>query len=161
MRDELDDHPEDYFSLTYEDWCDLLSTIEVIGERKRAEDHIKKIASARAASLSDSNESVRIPRRKKANTGVLNSHNSPSRAYDRYHGAQRYCILCKKAGMPERKYASHSTEDCTDVRTKRSTKDGMGDPLEVGIILCNSIGSMKKNGRRNRNPSIIKTRFYI
>ena len=29
MRDELDDHPEDYHSLTYEDWCDLLFTINV------------------------------------------------------------------------------------------------------------------------------------
>ena len=27
MRDELDDNPEDYCSLAYEDWCDLLSTI--------------------------------------------------------------------------------------------------------------------------------------
>ena len=34
MRDELDDHPEDYRSLTYEDWCDLLSTIEVKHEKK-------------------------------------------------------------------------------------------------------------------------------
>ena len=37
MQDELDDHPEDYRSLTYEDWCDLLSTIEVRDERKTAE----------------------------------------------------------------------------------------------------------------------------
>ena len=29
MRYELDDHPEDYSYLTYEDCCDLLSTIEV------------------------------------------------------------------------------------------------------------------------------------
>ena len=36
MRDELNDHPEDYCSLTYEDWCDLLSTIKVKDERKRA-----------------------------------------------------------------------------------------------------------------------------
>ena len=29
MRDESDDHPEDYHSITYEDWCDILYTIEV------------------------------------------------------------------------------------------------------------------------------------
>ena len=29
MRDEFDDYPEDYHYLTYEDWCDILSTIEV------------------------------------------------------------------------------------------------------------------------------------
>ena len=37
MQYELDDHPEDYRSLTYEDWCELLSTIEVRDERKTAE----------------------------------------------------------------------------------------------------------------------------
>ena len=31
--------------------------------------------------------------------------------------------------MPERKYVSHSAEDCTSVRTKRSIKDGMGVPI--------------------------------
>ena len=34
MRDELYDHPEDYRFLTYEDWCDFLSTIKVKYERK-------------------------------------------------------------------------------------------------------------------------------
>ena len=31
--------------------------------------------------------------------------------------------------MPERKYASHSTKDCTGVRTKLSIKDGMGGSI--------------------------------
>ena len=34
MQDELDDHIEYYRFLTYEDWCDLLSIIEVKDERK-------------------------------------------------------------------------------------------------------------------------------
>ena len=85
MRDELDDHPEDYRSLTYEDWCDLLYTIEVKDERKIAAVHIKKIASSRAAFISDSNDSMRIPRRKKSNNGVSNSHKPPRRAHDRHH----------------------------------------------------------------------------
>ena len=75
MQDELEDHPEDYLSLTYEDWCDLLSTIKVKDESKRAASQIKKIASARAAYISDRDESVRIPRKKKARTGVLHSNN--------------------------------------------------------------------------------------
>ena len=104
ITDELDDHPEDYHSLTYEYWCELLSTIEVKYKSKRAAVHIKKIASAMIDSLSDSDESVRIPRRKKAKTGVLNYHKFPRRAYDRHHDAQRYCVIFKKAGMPERKY---------------------------------------------------------
>ena len=98
MRYELDDYPEDCRSLTYEYWCDILSTIEVKDERKRAAVHINKIASARSASLSNSDKSVRIPRRNKARNGVSNSHNSPKRAHDSHHGAQRYCVLYKKAG---------------------------------------------------------------
>ena len=92
MRDELDDHPEDYRSLTYEDWCDLLSTIEV-KHKKRAAGHIKKIASARVVSLYDSDESTRIMRMKKAKTGVSNPHKTPRRAHDRHHGIQSYCVL--------------------------------------------------------------------
>ena len=47
MRDELDDHSEDYFSLTSEYWCGLLSTFEVKDEIKMAVTQIKKIVSAR------------------------------------------------------------------------------------------------------------------
>ena len=92
MQDEFEDHQEDYRSLTYEDWCDLLYTIEVKDERKISAVHIKKIDSARAASLSDSDESVRIPRKEKANTGALRSNK------DQKKGAQqepRYtALLC-------------------------------------------------------------------
>ena len=129
MSDELEDHPEDYLSLTYEYWCDLLSSIEVKDERKRAAGHIKKISSARAASLSNSDKSLMVTKRKKYNTGVSNCHKSPRRAHDRHHGAKRYCVLCDKARMPECKSMSYSTKDCTDVSTKCSIKDGMGGPI--------------------------------
>ena len=74
MRDELENHPEDYRSSTYEDWSDLLSKMEVKCERKRAAFHIKKTASDRSASLSESDESIIIPSKKKARTGVLHSN---------------------------------------------------------------------------------------
>ena len=118
MRGELDDHPQDYRSLTYEDWCDLISKIQVKDEMKREVVHIKKIASVSAVYLSDSDKSARIPRRKKAKVCVLRSTKSPVRAHDRHHGAHPYCVLCKKAGIPERNYESHTSEDCTDMRTK-------------------------------------------
>ena len=128
MRYELDDHTEGYNSLTYENWCDLLSTIEVKYERKMAAGHIKNIASARAASLSDRKKSARITRRNKARTGVSNSHKTPRRAHDRHHGTHRYCILYKKSGMTKRKYMSHSTEDWAGMCTNHHIKDGMGGP---------------------------------
>ena len=55
MQYELDDHQEDYPSLTHEDFCGLLSTIEVKDEIKRAATHINNIPLARSASLSDRN----------------------------------------------------------------------------------------------------------
>ena len=109
--------------------CDLLSSIEVKDERKISAVHIKKIAYARAASLPNRDKSVKIPRKKKVNTGFSISNKPPRRAHDSHHGAQRYCVLFKKAVIPERKYASHSAEDFTGVRTKRSIKDGMGGPI--------------------------------
>ena len=111
--------------------------------------HINNIASASTDPLSDSDKSVRIPRRKKANTGVSNYHKSRRRAHYRHHGAQRYCVLCKKAGMPERKYASHITEDCTGVRTKLSIKDGMGGPIESRTHDVQQHKKSEKNGRRS------------
>ena len=86
MRDELDGHTEDYCSLNYEYWCDLMSTIEVKDERRRAEVHIKNIDSARSASQSEHDKSVRITRRKKAKTDILRSKKSPRREHDRHHG---------------------------------------------------------------------------
>ena len=74
MQDELDNHPEDYRFYTYEYWCDLLYKIEVKDERKMAAAQIKKIASDRAASIYESDESVWIPRKKKARTAVLRSN---------------------------------------------------------------------------------------
>ena len=44
--------------------------IKVKDERKRVAGHIKKIASARTSSLSDSDKYVMVPRRNKSNTGV-------------------------------------------------------------------------------------------
>ena len=68
---------------------------------------------------------------KKTNTGVSNSHNSTRRSHDRHHGAQRYCVIFKKAGFPEHKYMLHSTEDCNGVRTNRSIKDEIGGPVRI------------------------------
>ena len=72
---------------------------------------------------------MRVLWRNKAKTGVSNYHKSPRRAHDRHHGTHNYCVLYNKAGMPERKYMSHSTKDCTGVRIKRSIKDGMCGPI--------------------------------
>ena len=85
MQDNFEYHPECYHSLTYEYWCELLSTITVKDKRERASSQIKKIASARAASLSDSDKFLRIQRKKKARTGILCS-NKPQKKAHKNHG---------------------------------------------------------------------------
>ena len=59
--------------------------------------HSKKIYSDRAAYQYDSDESIRILRGEKANTGVLRSEESPRREHDRHHGVHHYCVIFKKA----------------------------------------------------------------
>ena len=113
MQNELEDNLEEYNYLTHEDWCDLLSTIKVKDNRKRSANHIKKIASARAASNHDSDESIRFPRNKKSSTGVL--HNNINIKATKHHGTQRHFVIYKKTGMPERKYMLHSAEDQQEV----------------------------------------------
>ena len=79
--------------MTSENWCDLLSKIEVKDERKREATQIKKITSARAASLYDSNKSFNIPRKKKESTGILRSNREPQKKAHKHHGTQRYSVI--------------------------------------------------------------------
>ena len=71
MKDELEDNQEDYRSLVHEYWCDLLSTIEVKDNRKRAVTQINMIATSKLACHYDSNEFIRVPCKKRARTGVI------------------------------------------------------------------------------------------
>ena len=87
-----------------------------------ASTQIKKIDYARAASLSDRKKSVSILSKKKEMTGILWSKKGPEKKAHKHHVTQRYCALCKKSGIPERKYMLHSAKDCTGMHT---IKDGM------------------------------------
>ena len=73
---------------------------------------INKIDSIRVASHSNSNRSIRIPRKKKAKTGVLCNNKEPNNKVPKHHGTQHHCVLCKKSGMLEKKYMLHSAEEC-------------------------------------------------
>ena len=122
--------------------------------------NIKNIASARSASQSDSDKSAMISRRKKAKTGGLRSNNSPRKAHDRHHGVHCYCVLCKKAGMPECKYTLHSSEDCTSVRTKRPIKYGMTGPMGSRTNDVQHSKKSETNVRRIWKLSRSRTRWY-
>ena len=129
MQEELEDNQEDYCSLNHEDWCGILSTIKVKDNRKREATQINNIASARAAFLSDSNGSIRILRKNNSRigAGVLCSKTLSHNKAPKNHSNQRHLVLCKKAGIPERKYISHIAEDCFGKRTNQKIiKDGLG-----------------------------------
>ena len=85
--------------MTHEDWCDLLFTIEGKDNRKNTATQIKKIETLIAASLSDSNKSIRVTRRKKASNDVQLKQQGEKMT--KHHDAHRYCILFKKARRPE------------------------------------------------------------
>ena len=130
MQDDLEDNQEGYCYLYSEDLCELLFTIKVKGNRKSSTTQINRLATSRAASNYDSNESGRVPCKKRASTCVI-----PNRKYwggktPNHNGIQRYCALCKKAGIPERKYMLHRSENCLGKRSNHnSVKEELGGSL--------------------------------
>ena len=128
MQYELENNQEDCPCLNHEDWCDLLSTTKVINNRKRSAIQIKKFASSNSSALFESNKYVRIPRKNKASTGVR--FKQQEKKTPKQHSAYHYCIICKKAGMPEQNYMSHNYEDCFgNISDQKSIKDGLGGTM--------------------------------
>ena len=117
MQDELEDNHEDYCYILHEYWYDLLSTIEVKENRKRDITQIKRLETSKAASNYDSNEPIVVPRKKMVRTGVLTNFKQQENNILNHHGAQSYCVIIKKAGIPERKYMSHISEKCFGKRS--------------------------------------------
>ena len=78
----------------------------------------------------DSNDSIRAPRKEKERTGVLHDRKQHAEITPKHHGAQCYYVLCKKAGIPERKCKSLSSENGFGKRSdQQSGKDGLFGPL--------------------------------
>ena len=97
IQDELENNKEDYCPLAHEYWCDLLSTIKVKDNSKRAATQINMLATSRSASHSDSNKSVRVPCKNRARTGVIPSRKQHKKKAMKHNGIQCCCALCKKA----------------------------------------------------------------
>ena len=69
IQDELEDNKEDYYSLTHEDWYDLLSTIKVKDNRKRAAPRSRRLQ-LRTVYHSNSNEFVWGIQKKRVSNGL-------------------------------------------------------------------------------------------
>ena len=80
---------------------------------KKAVAQIKKLAAQEAVEFnSDSDASPRVPHKKNARAGVLLDRNQHGDKTPKHKCYWCYCVLCKKATMPDRKYKSHSSQNC-------------------------------------------------
>ena len=79
---------------------------------KRDADQIKRLEASKAApSNHDSDASEKFQCKNKARTGVLPACKQQVKKNPKHRGSKTYCVLCKKAGMPEYKYKLHRSEN--------------------------------------------------
>ena len=70
----MEDKHEDYCSIPHEYWYEILFDVEVTDNRKRSAAQIKRLETSKATPVnSDSNDSIKVPCKKKFSTGVLPS----------------------------------------------------------------------------------------
>ena len=87
---------------------------------------IKKtpVASKDVPSDSESNVKTRVIHKKKSRTGVLPIRKKQGNNTPKHKGYKLYCVMCKKAGITERKYKSHILVNCYGRKSNQeSTKE--------------------------------------
>ena len=65
----------------------------------------------------------------------------------KHHEAQSYCVLCKKTGMPERKYILHSSKNCFGKRYDQHSKYWK-EPKLIELMLPRIIRYLNTNGKK-------------
>ena len=105
--------------------------MEVKDNRNIVASKIKKLTASKALPAKYySDASIRVSRKNKAVTGVLPSCNHQVKKTPNYSGAQCYCILCKKAGIPDCKWKLHRSKNCFGERSDQaSVEDSLGGSL--------------------------------
>ena len=74
---------------------------------------MKRLAAFKAAPAdSDSDSREEVLHKKKASTGVLPARKQQVKKKPNHKGSQQYWVLCKKAGIIDCKYKSHSSRNC-------------------------------------------------
>ena len=99
--------------------------------RKGYVDQIKILAASKLAPTnSDRDTSARVLRKKKARAGALLACKQQGEKPPNHSGAQCYCVLGKKAGMPELKRKPHRSKNCFGKRPDQaSAREGLGGNL--------------------------------
>ena len=79
----------------------------------------------------------------------------------KHHGIQRYCTLCKKAGITEKNYMLHCSENVlANVPTSSPSRKDWEDPYTIGMMLSSSTKSLNTNGENISNLSISSIKCY-
>ena len=72
--------------------------------RERDAAQIKGLATSKEAPVNyGRDEYVRVLRKNRLSTSVLPNHKHKDKKTPKHHGAQSYCVLCKKSEMLKRK----------------------------------------------------------
>ena len=107
--------------MSEEKLMDTLTTIEQKDERDRA-------------AYKEAQDEVKAAQTKLRETSEPRNGNNPNKRRKQSNdnnsrGTARFCSLCKNAGMPERKYMSHSNSNCEDKEemARRAMGGGMAD----------------------------------
>ena len=105
MSDNIEDKDKYHRVLPHEEWCDLLSTLEINDANKRDAVKINKYLNHNFLNeSSDCESSLLFPCN---NNKTRTSNNPVGMVWFHKHGViQRYFIICKKDGMMYRKYIS-------------------------------------------------------
>ena len=75
MKDDMEYKDQDQYNLPHEEWCDLIYYLEGNYARNMDTYQIKILASQKAAPESYSKESLMVPHKKEARTGVMPARN--------------------------------------------------------------------------------------
>jgi len=107
-QQRLLDDSEDWKAMTEVVWLDRLLRAEEYDKQIIAsKERIAKKADKAASSTSRADDT--------SNTKWHKKNQKPKSAKEKtVQGKARYCSMCKKAGMPEGKWKSHHTNDCTN-----------------------------------------------
>jgi hypothetical protein len=140
MQHKLADKDTEYRLMTKEKFNNTL---------KEAQDEVKSAQ----ANLRETSEQPR--------NGInANSRRKQKSNRTNGRGTARFCSLCKNAGMPEKKYMSHSDANCEDAEemARRAMGGGMADQYkEVRKYRKESKALLKKlNKMTSKNKKLLK-----
>ena len=140
-----------------------MSTIGVKDNRKRAAAQIKKLEISEASPLKSGNdESIRVTHKKRARTGVLPNRKQQEGKTPNHHRAQQYCVLYKKAGITEKNYRTHSSENWFVKRYNQYyIKEILGGALYNRTEAVNHNKNLNINWKRTWKPSRVRIKLYL